>query len=313
MYNYSHFSSAQNIKNRIDNIFKNKTNDHVSYTFKTPLFQSGISTIALPTGNFEGVISSKLTHGLVSASTQLSTAPYFSLNVHLHPTNNLNFKIDFSSPPPKDKKNGSHNKHGLSIFNLDGSFKIDSYLITGALGLLYDRSMSFLASLQHPLASGSFHCHVTERTNILKLAAISNFGPFGSIKGDIALMKLNQIEFGWMRNWQKGVAFLSFELMETAVHIATESKIGKTVSVGLKGRIKGADDIKGRIGVKVDGDTQFSASLGLDGQISMSTLFQPKEWCTITLRSSTSALTKFQPVQFGWSLDFQTLLEKHED
>jgi hypothetical protein len=57
-------------------------------------------------------------------------------------------------------------------------------------------------------------------------------------------------------------------------------------------------------GLQVEKNGLFKARLDLDGTLEMMTRIRANKWVTVALSSATSVKTRFDPVAFAWSLDF---------
>ena len=313
MSKYTHFDAANTIIKNVKSVFLINENNHIKYTIKTPLFKSNLNIFELPSGKFDGYIKSCLHHDSTSGFIYLTSQPYISSQLLFKPIPSFDLRGIVSTPPTKETNfpaESVENHTQNTMIGMISNYRFDSFKFSASFGLSHDHSLSLFTILQHPIASGSIRANITDRSNLLEFSTITVFGPFGYIKGDISLIKLHELELGWMRDWHSGAAFLSFELFNRIVRGKIQSKIGKTVSIASKGRFKAPDDIKAQIGVKVKRDAKFKANLSLDGKIRMMACFSPRKWCKVTLKSETSALKKFQPVNFGWSLDFLTEVEK---
>lgn len=173
------------------------------------------------------------------------------------------------------------------------------------LALKHGRMISMLTSFSAPFADVSFGSFITEKTNSLEAAVMTSLGPFAGLKGDIKLHQLEALEIGWVYRIPRVVGFVKAGLVKKVMHFGVVGKLDDDTRLALLAKVKSgffAIDA----GLHAVRAADLKARLTVSGQVDMEMNFRPSKLVGVTLRTRTSAKTRFYPVEFGYSLSFDT-------
>ena len=192
------------------------------------------------------------------------------------------------------------------IFTLSTNYYPKSINLKASVGIMKDKAIVTSLSSQTLASYVKVNSIVTSKMNLLETQLVlPKLNTFASIKGDMYAKKLNHIKFGYFRDLKPTNWFAIIELKKRTISFGMSSfRTGKTkiaISSKYKSKMKKFDF---DIGFKVDRKCAFYGKCQTDGRLKFKTTIDPTEWLTITMSSETSAKDKFNPVLFGWGLDF---------
>jgi hypothetical protein len=170
------------------------------------------------------------------------------------------------------------------------------------LGWKHDDSITILSTIGTPVLGLSLGSRITAHMNILQISGLMPFGPYASVKADLCVMHLKSARFGWIWRYSSTFGFCSLEWMKKRLNLGGTIQIGDGMTMAALFTF--SEYKKGfTVGMKVRKAADFRARFGTDGQLELMTQFQPNRWVVVSLMSTT-VKGGFEPVCFGWSLDF---------
>ena len=204
------------------------------------------------------------------------------------------------------------NNKNVNIFNsnllhsLSINYNHPSFYTFFNFGISKDYSISTLCSINSPYFSSTFQGYANElSSNVQASISLSN-GLLLSIKGEISKLELKKVIFGYYNSIPNKEFHTLYNFKNSKIifgcFLKTDNNIFFTSNSIYNLKTK---EFKGEIGIDITLNSKFKAIINSDGIIKMETIFNPQEWINISFNTKTSLATSFNPILFGYSLDFK--------
>ena len=306
MKSFIHYPQVFDVVNSIDQIIGDHYFDHVSCTFHKLGQSICINSVLNKDGTVSGNINGNFKYYDFDIKIKSSTKPSIYVCAHkklLHDqldtittiASRLH-KNDELCPPHIDN----------CIVSFSTHYSPEEYSIHGFLGFKNDNSISTLCAISDSRASVALRGFVTEKINILEASMLlSRYGSFFSIRGDVSSFSLQKVKIGGLKKFNNSDAYILIECIKKSIKYGISSKLPNNTKVALLASYSHSKKKPKFIaGIDVMRIGKFTGKVNINGDIEMKSVFSPNSLVTVTLRSCSSIKTKFDNINFGWSLDF---------
>lgn len=304
MKRFLHFNQAASLVAALDDVLAFIHTDSVSVTHKNSRGSVECSVSQTPDCLLSGQLRAATCVKKVDIAMELHTNSGALLSLTRDGIHKLDLGVTFASmkftTPPR-----------TSPFRANCAVAVDGVLHTPSadwsmlFGVKHGKTVSLLTSFSAPFADVSVGSFITEKRNSMEVAVMTTLGPFASLKGDIKVHQLEALEIGWIYRIPRFVGFVKGELVRRVLHLGVLTNLGDGTKLALLAKVK-----HGFVGLETGlhafRTADLKARLNVSGQVDMEMTFRPSKLVGVTLRSSTSAKTRFHPVDFGFSLAFDT-------
>ena len=146
---------------------------------------------------------------------------------------------------------------------------------------------------------------LNDRGNQLKIAFITPFSVFGALKYDVSMRQLLRFQLGTMFKVGTGAFFGCIDPSKAVVYGGGFTDVSEKVRVAINGKVElKTHEWAADVGTLVYDRAHLRARYALDtDSIEWIASFAPRDWVTVSLRSSTSRRHS-KSVTYGWALDF---------
>ena len=305
MKRFLHFKQAKDLVCAFDDVLAFQDVDCVSVTHSNPRGKINCRFVQLPANKLGATFSAAATAKQCNVGVELNADSGALVSFARQGIRDkLDMGVTFASSRYVFAKRVSPFLSNCAAA-LEGTFHTPAADWSMLLALKHQRMISMVTSFSAPFADVSFGSFITEKTNSLEAAVMTSLGPFASLKGDIKVHQLEALEIGWVYRMPRVVGFLKTELVKKVMHFGVVGKLDEDTRLAFLAKLKsGFFGIEtGLHAVRV---ADLKARMTGSGQLDMEMNFRPSKLVGITLRTRTSAKTRFYPVEFGFSLSFDT-------
>lgn len=297
-----HFSEAHSIISAINEVLDIDDVNRVSFTHRGDFGHAAFSFAHRSDSLMEASLQGRGEYKGNSCEFEVNTLPAGAVKVAAENVGrNLDFEAFLSTSQYTTKQI-------MSPFKVDCLASANATMHFPAIDLMFfigakkDKAISMLTTFKSPHISASFGSLITEKTNSLEIAAMSQFGPFASIRADIKLKAFQGFQIGWMYRTPSLTGFTKLEFVKRIWKGGFVRYLDNQTRIALTSEIR-KDSAKVDIGVAVTKIAELKAKLSIDGTTEMQVRFRPNSIVDLTFKSKTSAKTKFEPVNFGFSMN----------
>lgn len=302
MKQFSHISAIRRILGSIDSVLESNIDGHVSfskafheYFLKLSIFNAKDDLLAQINGRFEKErnrmeveVNNEL-NGFVKIDHSFQKIPIYS---------------SFTLSNPRKQENELEKNCVLL-----GCLKYTPNIIDigGVIGILKNKSLMTSFSFGSPISYISVNNLITHEMNMHEtILVLPKLCTFGSIKADIAQKALQKIKLGYFKEGKQTNWFSMIELLNRTAKFGMASERSGNIKVALLSDYNyPKNKFNFNIGFSVNRNIcDFYGKFTIDGRIKFKTNIKPNDWLNIMICSETSAKERFNPVLFGWSLDF---------
>lgn len=179
--------------------------------------------------------------------------------------------------------------------------------VRGGVGVRRDRALITSLSFTSPISFIAVRSAITHETNAHEtVLVLPRVGALTAVKADLAQRAVKRVRVGCFRGGRQTNWYALAELLGRTVQFGMESQRSGSLRVAVESEYCYPENaFKFGFGFSVRRNIcEFFGKFAIDGTIKFRTCLKPNDWMKITFSSETSAKERFNPVLFGWALDF---------
>ena len=242
-------------------------------------------------------------HGCtVNCSVDTGKSYYAKLG---YTTESSNFSAKANIFSEKSKRTGSKDlilpdAHA----SIQTNFKFNPFSISLGVGLQYDKNISLASLLNVGKNQYLINCVLSDKGASYSASLMTKLGIFGNFSFKQQPFIIKSISAGFVKEFKQIHGLVAFDAITGKMDLSGVLQASDYVSFA----VLCSCDMKQKqaclkLGTLVNKDAKLRATADMRGNVDMDVVIHPKDWLTVTLSSSTN-ITRAEPVNFGMSLDF---------